>query len=365
MACESGNRLDIDIHAVCPKKASISCPSFTLDVLNGYKDWVTARECGKLSVGHYVNNIGPVRLKDNKVTFIFLKPVPVKSLPGLLFQSQSHAEKRILAVFKHKSREEERLSLKSSIIGHADWNKNPNGCGCFKGFVKFADNVAPLKEGVPLTAGPFINAGKLRFIFDRGRGRLFFNDRELTSGLGVYTSVRVSGIWYDSYQALWRVLDKSKDMLAVSGDWPYLPLSQTWRIEKTGNGIFRWEADVCIREKMNLEIQQANIMLSGLYKKWSAGDGFAGNFNNEYTKDYDILPFRYFSGTARGPITALSQVMPQVLFGHNGNDGKLKAIIENTDSLYKSRLLQFYKACGKVLQPARYRFFEGTISVSV
>ncbi|MFA5369531.1 MAG: hypothetical protein WC300_02275, partial [Candidatus Omnitrophota bacterium] len=364
MVCAAGNRLDIDIDILREGKDPIICPSLTLNILSGYMDWRTADECGKLSVKHYINNIGPIRLKDNKATGIALMPVAGKALPGLLFKAQSQPERRILAIFKHKMQGEERLCLKSSVIGNiGSVGEGLDTCRCFKGFIRFGKNMKPVREVVSLARRTFIGTKGLRFFFDRGKGRLFSNGRELTSGLGVYTSVRVSGIWYDSYQALWQVLDRAPNKIIVSGDWPYLPISQQWQIEKADGGLIRWRADIHIHEKMDMEMQQANIMLSNRYKKWSAGPDANGSFSGEYTRDYDILPFRYFSGRSRTGITVVGPHLPRVLFKYDKKDKGLKAVIENTDSLYKSRLLQFYKVVTRALSPGAYPFFEGTIKV--
>ncbi len=119
-----------------------------------------------------------------------------------------------------------------------------------------------------------------------------------------------------------------------------------------------------VYEELDLEIEQANIMLSSEYKNWIVAGVSKGEFINEYTRDYDILPFRFWYGKpVRREIGALDTRLPSILFNCNQKEGSFRAIVENTDYLYKARLLQYQKCNSVKLLPKKYNSFEGVIKI--
>lgn len=211
-----------------------------------------------------------------------------------------------------------------------------------------------------------MSKGNLKFIFDQGRGRIFWGEDELTTGLSVYTSVRSLGSWFDSYQADWEITQRDKNKIIVLGSWPYIPISQTWQVELIDKDSILWRVDVDIYEEVDLEIEQANIMLSSEYKNWIVTNVITGKFLNEYTRDYDILPFRFWYGLPeKREIGVLDDILPSVLFKCNLQEQSFRAIVENTDYLYKARLIQYQKCNTIKLLPKKYRYFEGVIKIAV
>jgi hypothetical protein len=125
--------------------------------------------------------------------------------------------------------------------------------------------------------------------------------------------------------------------------------------------------DTEVYEEVFVEIEQANLMLSAGYKQWLIPGFGGGNFIEEYTEDYDILPFRFWYGNpVNGGLVAGSEGFPQISFGYRGNpeEAHFKGIVENSDALYQGRLLQYQKTNSVKLLPAKYRCFEGSLTVN-
>jgi hypothetical protein len=364
LAFEGNNKLGINIDIENNKQISFSDPSLVLEINNRYKCWETANEHGKFLVKQYIDCLGPVRLKDNKVSKIVLKSKSNSGMPDLLFKVISHPERRILGVFKHKKAAGENIYLKSSFISSKKESMlKPGKHNYFTGDIVLGRDINPGKDIVRESVLS-LSRGRLRFVFDRGKGRLLLSGRELTSGLGVYTSVRFQGIWHDSYQVAWQIIKNNNNKIIVMGDWPYVPLSQIWQIELIGANSISWKVKMHVHKKLVLDMQQANIMLSPEYKSWLAVPGLnQGRFLEEYTQDYDILPFRYWSGNAPRGISVSGIKLPSILFKCSLKERHVKAIIENTDCLYKARLLQYHKTNIKNLLPGQYPYFEGTIRI--
>ena len=364
MAFQNDNTLKLSIDIENSKQVAFNDPSLAMEISSEYDKWFTANEHGKLLVKQYIDYMGPIRLKDSKISEITLRSNNKNDMPDLLFKAISDPERRILGLFKRKKAEAEIICLKSSFISSAkEGVLKPGRHTYFIGDIVLGKGIKPEKDIIQKSA-LCLSRGSLRFIFDRGKGHLLFNNKELTSGLGVYTSVRFQGIWHDSYQAGWQVIKHRNDKIVILGDWPYVPVSQVWQIELIDMSSIFWKVDMHVHKKVDLEMQQANIMLCPEYKSWLAVSGLhKGEFLEEYTQDYDILPFRYWSGNASRGISASGENLPSVLFKRSLKEKHVKAIIENTDYLYKARLLQYHKANIKALLPGQCPYFEGIIKV--
>ena len=119
-----------------------------------------------------------------------------------------------------------------------------------------------------------------------------------------------------------------------------------------------------IHKETVIELEQAGIMLISSYKSWSAGKEAKGEFQDDFTPDYDILPFRYWYGKAdKDTLTACGKDLPRVSFLNTAAATMARGLVENSDFIYSSRLLQYQKSNEKTLPPKKYPYFSGVIEV--
>ncbi|MGE4358163.1 MAG: hypothetical protein AB7E08_06430, partial [Candidatus Omnitrophota bacterium] len=162
------------------------------------------------------------------------------------------------------------------------------------------------------------------------------------------------------------VIALGKNSIILKGDWLNIPISQSWRIELSKENHIIWNVEVEIYEELDLEIEQANLMLSKEYKNWTIpGIGIGINdFPEEFTQDYDILPYRCWYGIPKKEgIMATGNNLPNIIFRPESESVSLKAIVENTDYLYQARLFQYQRSNMGKLFPHKYRFFSGIIEI--
>jgi len=366
LACTHKDTLEIKIEIEGNKPISLTKLDVRLEVTDKYKNWITAYEEGNFLVNQCVNNIFPIRLKDNKVSQVMLKSETDNHLPYLFFEAPSRCDRQLLGIYKRREGQEEYVCLNfSPIITREERLINPGKYTYFEGKI-ILDKEVKLNEEYASAQVVELNKGGLRFVFDQGKGRIFFEEKELTSGLGAYTSVRSSGVWHDSYQAAWKVNQKDDNKIVVFGDWPYLPISQISQIELIDENSILWTIDMEIHEEVDLEIEQVNLMLSSGYKTWVVPDVNKGKFLDEYSQDYDISPFRFWYGKSdQIEVKTLDADLPSVSFKCNQKEGRFRAIVENTDYLYKARLLQYQKSNTAKLLPKKYIYFEGVIKIGL
>ena len=362
LRCSNDNTLEIKVEFEVNRRTFLIDEGIRLELVDGYKKWMTPNEEGNFLVSRYIDNVGPIRLKENKISGVILKSESEECIPDLTFNYCSQSENRIINIYKRKDKDVDCVGIYTASIASKKKQVVPPGrYTYFEGKLVLGPEIG-LKEASKGINIIELNNDRTRFVFNQGRGRIFWGQEELTKGLSVYTSVCHSGIWYDSYQAIWQVNQQGPNKIIVSGDWPHIPISQNWQIELISKNSILWQVNMEIYKEVSLEIQQMNLMLSPVYKTWTV-PGFArGRFPDEYTEDYDILPFRFWSGKAK-EIAAEAEILPKVCFKDDTKDEGLRAVIENTDDLYRARLLQYQKANNQKILPGKYSYFKGIIKI--
>ncbi len=356
--------LTIKIRTKFNKPTSISNQLMFLHLCSRYEKWESAYEQGNFLNEQYIGDIAPVRLKDNKITEILFKPGNKDDVPKLVFCVFSQPERRTMNIHRYKQANEKMLCVNSSLIVY-DKKKSTelDSTTCFEGKIVLGEK-ADIKKNTRKISSVQLVDNNLEFVFNQGKGGVSLGGKELTSGLGAYTSIRSSGVWYDSYQAFWRVNKKKNDQLKVTGYWPQIAVFQVWQIKITGDNLIFWQVDMGVSERLDLEICQTNIMLCPQYKNWIVSNCGYGKFLDEYTQKYDILPFRFWYGKGEEIIAkADTETLPRISFKNDTKKAKLRTIVENTDNLYQARLLQYQKENVHKILPGKYSYFKGIIKI--
>lgn len=357
------NTLAIKIVIETQKEVSIANRFIRLELAAGYNFWQTPHEEGMFSDSQYLDGISPARLKDVRV-FQAAASSEAEGLPRVVFEALGENSQYVIGIFRQLQQGQEASCLSFSPV--LPWSDKPLAVGrhdFFEGRIIF-NSQGKLEDKHKEKSCALIDSQKLQFSFDRGKGNIIWRGKTLSSGLGVYTSLRVQNIWYDSSQAAWEYLCKDKQQITVKGFWPYIPVAQVWNLKFISEDILSWEVDMEIYAQVNIELEQASIMLIKEYKKWAAGTLAKGDFLDEFPADYDILPFRYWYGLVENAGLKVWQPgLPEVIFTNTMGNRMPKGLLENSDRLYDSRVLQYQRYNGSMLVPGKYAYFSGLIKI--
>ena len=362
LECKDDNTIEVKVEVKNHKPVRFTKQYLMVDFKEAYTGWRSVYEKGDFSLARYNNDIAPVRLKENKISKIELLPRTGEGFPPVFLEVDSQLDRRIVSIYKKKQSGEEVVGFNSSLIipGKAEMLP-PGRYSYFEGKI-VVGKESKLDTDVLPTGLAYLEKDDLKFTFNRGKGEISWKGKKLTSGLSVYTSLRSLGIWYDSYQAVWQDCRVEDNKITVFGYWPHIPVMQTWQLELMENNTILWQVDMEVFQEVDLEINQANIMLDSCYKTWKIAGETEGRFSEEYAEDYDILPFRLWYGKG-DRITVEGEGFPQLRFKASGEDRETRLIVENTDNFYQARLLQYQKTSSRRLFPAKYPCFKGTIEI--
>lgn len=111
-----------------------------------------------------------------------------------------------------------------------------------------------------------IEKGKTRLFFDFGQGRIYYNNRELTSGLGLYTALLVQGLWRDSQNALWDISRTDSSTILARGESLDLPVAQIWQVKLVSENLIEFNVAIEAYQGLQIEGAQESMMADAGYR---------------------------------------------------------------------------------------------------
>jgi len=232
----------------------------------------------------------------------------------------------------------------------------------------FALEVILNKESFIEDSANTMQDSKLKFIFDKGKGRIFWYGMELTKKLGFYTSLRSNGRWHDSSSsAIWKIVENSKQAIKVFGKWLYLPIKQYWEITFKEDNI----VEFCIKMEAEKEIEidrlQTNIMLLERYREWITDKerGPFPLFKKDIGDDWDCIKCireeSEYIGVFENTVDKID--LPSILFSPRQSNSDYCLNIINSDIYHRGRVLQCLNNKQTKIIPGEYPYFRGSLII--
>ena len=336
-------------------------------VTNKYKKWFCVEEC---------SNFTDKPVEDEYWHAVFNKEKLSKFIGVVKYETESGYMPSIVMEYSEK----ERIDIsrifnapyqKARILQYASFIKmkrSTDNQRIFSGRIIIGKNIEEYLAKADTATRIASKATTL--VFDSGRGRFFYKGREITKKLCMYTSLRSVYGWHDSSQAIWEVTKASDTKLIAKGKWRYFPISQLWEIEFQSKGIFTWSVTMEVFEKITIDREQANVMLSSEYNKWIVTGKEKGVFPEQFEEDISDDWSRLWMGSTDNKIGVVKQIgeeekiLPAVTFRSHLKDQKYKMAIVNSDAFFQGRLLQCLRMNRGELCPGEFSYFAGEIIIA-
>jgi hypothetical protein len=362
-----GNVLDLTVTASSYDNMNIYNERMALMLSKKYKEWLTSSgEKGAVDYGFTSQSKG-ISLRDNKTSALCVKEHRGESsiYPGIIFTYLSDAP-NAAAISLHK---DYGLGMYFLKVDQREASLNtPGEYLYFKGTITLGqEDLSGSEAGANKHKFNFYKSGPLGVVFDRGTIRLFWKNKEITRGLGIYTSFCSQGHWYDSSQAAWKIKEGCGGILQATGIWPWIPVIQHWDIRAEKKKLIL-EIDSEVYREFYLDAEEANLYLSDEYTRWFAQKD-RGIFYKEFSQG-DLFRFRVWVGRiSEGRLGVKKRVfrLPQVSLTPAVRDHDAYFAIENANIMGETgRLIQDIKISQdptRLYKPARYNSFKGSIEL--
>jgi ABC-type polysaccharide/polyol phosphate transport system ATPase subunit len=223
------------------------------------------------------------------------------------------------------------------------------------------------QQDLPGPSSNSLSNSALNLLFDNGSGRIYWKTNQITKRLGLYTSLRSQGRWYDSASsAIWQIEQNCTDSLRLIGKWLNLPIIQYWQVKVIGERDIEWEVRLTVKEQIEVDRSQANIMLSERYSDWLTDEqrGSFPDFKEDVNDDWDRIctgeDIKYI-GVVQNCSIELS--LPQVVFYPTNLEPGWSLNILNSDIYHRGRVLQCLNRQKKVVLSGEYPFYKGVIKI--
>ncbi|MFA5144813.1 MAG: ABC transporter ATP-binding protein [Candidatus Omnitrophota bacterium] len=204
----------------------------------------------------------------------------------------------------------------------------------------------------------------LRFVCWEGKMRLFWDNAEITKGIGLYSALYNAERWFLSSEIEWQV-QKTKEKMLLRGEYEYLPIGQEWEIKIEPPGSFLVKVDLLVKEEINIQQGAVGLMLSDKYIKWFSGKK-QGDFLRVFGRQWADILNNDYEDIVVGVAAVLESSLPQVDLYWNHKDKNNFIRASNTDFLYSARVIQLlrYEPREKSrFSPGRYPYFSFSICI--
>ena len=212
-----------------------------------------------------------------------------------------------------------------------------------------------------------ISSGNLRLFADLENKaiRLYYKDKEITKGKGLYTAMHIKGEkkWISSYDAKWQINKNSDKEIVLTLDYMLLPLQKIWRLRLREDNTFEYEMVMEVKKQIPLIEQAIKLEVGKEYKDWETafekGDFLVNKYNN------NIAPIRLKDSNVSQVIlkSEINNHFPHLFFRvysqnnkHIFNIYKLRETDEECICLDYSTMIPKKEI---LINPGRYTDFEG------
>jgi len=205
-----------------------------------------------------------------------------------------------------------------------------------------------------------IKNGRLKVLYGLGKVKIFWDNIELTKGVGLNTSISIYENWFDSSKADWQVLEKTGKSVILKNNWKYLPIKQIWRIDIVNDTRIDWEVSNIYNDDLELGSEKAGIMLSEKYDSWISGKR-KGEF--KISRNWQEINIKD-SGVKNVGARSLSYSnIPSVMLDFSMNGIKAFPQVQSSSRDLNARFIHANLNHHVNYKAGEYKFFKGSIYI--
>ncbi|MGE4358164.1 MAG: radical SAM protein, partial [Candidatus Omnitrophota bacterium] len=101
--------------------------------------------------------------------------------------------------------------------------------------------------------------------------KIYWDNNEITQGIGLNSAINTLGLWTDSSKAVWQIIDKNETGFRIQISFSELPVIETWSLEIESENEISWQVEVSPEEDIYVDEFRFVLLVSPYYKTWFSG----------------------------------------------------------------------------------------------
>ena len=211
----------------------------------------------------------------------------------------------------------------------------------------------------------FIKKDRLTLIYENQSIKIFWDNYEITSNVGLNVGINTLGVWTDSTKAQWQLKERGKDYFRFRVVFSDLPLAQEWEIAVHDGYQIHWKVSTEIEKWLHIDELRILALIHPRYKSWFHNYNLVDfiRFRNQWM-DISMTASPTFIVGAR--FFTEGKFLPAISIEPDGNHERFLSVVQNAPLESNAHIVGVSKSIAeeeKECVPARYSTFSGIITV--
>lgn len=109
---------------------------------------------------------------------------------------------------------------------------------------------------------------KIKITFFNRIINIFWNNNQVTADAGLNIAINTLGMWTNSTEADWHIIENTRDCFSAKASFNYLPICQIWTMTIKNSQAISWCVDMEIEESLHVDEFRFLCMLNSRYRTW-------------------------------------------------------------------------------------------------
>ncbi len=195
--------------------------------------------------------------------------------------------------------------------------------------------------------------------------QIYWQDRLITSGIGLDTKFRCQEKNYSAGDGHWNINKKNDDQIVITISWDDPGFIQIWKLRLGDDNTLLWGIDMDIRDKIKIRNKQAELILNKEYDKWLTPDE-RGNFSRLDRQGNAVVLNKYINNCIGvEKVSNDDFVLPRLLFRYDGSFPAASYLSKIGEKEPSTRLRYLEIDCKEnfYIPPGKYKYFRGRIVI--
>lgn len=208
-----------------------------------------------------------------------------------------------------------------------------------------------------------ISKDKIKIVYENKSVKVYWNNLEVTKCPGLNSAVNTLGLWTNSFEADWSILEKVGDFCKFKVVFKYLPVTQIWDLKIESEEEIQCNITMEVEEDIVIDEYRVVSFVSSNYKVWI--NGYEQGDFPQVRHWQDILLGESILDMVGARFPAGSVSLPPFVFVFRGNDFiKPLPLIQNTSKEIDAHVVGM-RCCfageKKYWARGKHEFFSGSI----